>query len=61
VNTLGCYFVISLICFLNSTVFSICNFLDKRKYCLFDSFSNKIIIQNEEENLEKTLKETKKY
>jgi hypothetical protein len=53
--------VISLICFLNSTVFSICNFLDKRKYCLFESYSYKILIENDEENMEKTLKEIKKY
>jgi hypothetical protein len=53
--------VISLICFLNSTVFSICNFLDKRKYCIFESYSYKILIENDEENMEKTLKEIKKY
>jgi hypothetical protein len=58
---LGCYFVISLICFLNTTVFSICNFLDKRKYCIFENNSDKILIENYEENIEKNIKESKKY
>jgi hypothetical protein len=44
-NTVECYFIISIVAFLNSTVFSIANYFDKNKYCIFPNSATKEIIK----------------